>query len=271
MRYQPFLYLLPQAIGDLPAGTILCAGNSIPTDLSQTKIDLYKSTDDGASWSFVSSIVSGGVAQPVNGETPVWEPFLMVYEDQLVAYYSTQADPAYGQKLSHKVSPDGGATWGAEVDDVAQPRYADRPGMTTIAGPLPDGNWILTYEYCGSQSCDVYYRLSASPLAFDAAADHALVATSGTAPRGSPYVVYSPSGGGANGTIVASAASGTPVFVNTALGDPSAWVEYSTPQAAAYTRHLRVMDNPDNLLILGAGRLNQDNRVTVSVIKLPNL
>lgn len=270
LRYQPFLYLVPETIGDLPAGTILCAGNSIPTDLSQTKIDLYKSTDDGASWSFVSSIASGGAAQPVNGETPVWEPFLMVYESQLVAYYSTQADPSRGQKLSHKVSADGGETWGGEVDDVAQARYADRPGMTTIAGPLPDGNWILTYEYCGSKSCDVYYRVSDSPLAFDAAADQALVATDGTAPRGSPYVVFSPSGGD-NGTIVVTAASGTQVFVNTALGDAEGWVAYDTPQSVAYSRHLRVLDDPDHLLILGAGRLNQDNRVTVSVIKLPNL
>ena len=30
MRYQPFLYELPQSLGDLPEGTILCAGNAIP-------------------------------------------------------------------------------------------------------------------------------------------------------------------------------------------------------------------------------------------------
>lgn len=267
LRYQPFLYLLPQAIGDLPAGTLLCAGNSIPTDLSQTKLDLYASTDAGATWRFVSSFASGGVASPTNGETPVWEPFLMVYDDQLVAYYSTQADTVYGQKLAHKVSSDA-VSWGDEVNDVALPTYADRPGMTTVAG-LPDGSWILTYEYCGGKGCAVYYRISDSPLTFDSAADHALVAGS-TTPTSSPYVVWSPSGG-SNGTLVVSANSHTQVFVNTALGDPGAWVEYATPQSGAYSRHLRVMDNPDNLLIMSAGYLSSDNWVTLSVMKLPNL
>lgn len=77
LRYQPFLYELPQAVGDYPAGTILIAGNSIPTDLSQTKIDIYASTDGGENWDFVSSVASGGEARPNNGLTPVWEPFLM--------------------------------------------------------------------------------------------------------------------------------------------------------------------------------------------------
>ena len=62
LRYQPFLYVLPQAIGNLPKGTILCAGNSIPTDLSKTKIDIYASKDSGLTWSFVSSVASGGKA-----------------------------------------------------------------------------------------------------------------------------------------------------------------------------------------------------------------
>jgi hypothetical protein len=77
MRYQPFLYELRQKIGKYEAGTILCAGNSIPTDLSKTKIDVYASTDKGRSWSFVSSVVEGGVALPNNEETPVWEPEIL--------------------------------------------------------------------------------------------------------------------------------------------------------------------------------------------------
>ena len=77
LRYQPFLYELPQAIGDFPAGTLVLAGNSIPTDLSKTKIDVYVSRDSGVNWEFVSSVAEGGEARPNNGLTPVWEPFLM--------------------------------------------------------------------------------------------------------------------------------------------------------------------------------------------------
>jgi hypothetical protein len=94
LRYQPFLYELPNPIGGFPAGTILAAGNSIPTDLSQTKIDLYASRDKGYTWKFVSHIAAGGRAIPDNGETPVWEPFLMLYQGKMVAYYSDQVNPS---------------------------------------------------------------------------------------------------------------------------------------------------------------------------------
>ena len=47
LRYQPFLYELPQAVGNWSAGTVLLAANSIPKDLSQTQIDLYASMDKG--------------------------------------------------------------------------------------------------------------------------------------------------------------------------------------------------------------------------------
>jgi hypothetical protein len=77
LRYQPFLYELPKAVGNFSAGTILLAGNSIPTDLSQTKIDVYASTDQGLTWAFVSHVASGGRAKPNNGETPIWEPFFL--------------------------------------------------------------------------------------------------------------------------------------------------------------------------------------------------
>ena len=43
MRYHPFLYQLPQAVGDMPTETLVCAGNCIPNDLSSTEIDLYYS------------------------------------------------------------------------------------------------------------------------------------------------------------------------------------------------------------------------------------
>jgi hypothetical protein len=47
LRYQPFLFELPNEYGGFPAGTILLAGSSIPADLSQTQLELYASTDKG--------------------------------------------------------------------------------------------------------------------------------------------------------------------------------------------------------------------------------
>jgi hypothetical protein len=77
LRYQPFLYYLDERIGSFGPGTLLLAGNSIPTDLSTTQIDLYASHDSGKTWNFVSHIASGGEAIPDNGLTPIWEPFLL--------------------------------------------------------------------------------------------------------------------------------------------------------------------------------------------------
>jgi len=56
----PELYELPQAIGDMPAGTMLLAGNSVPGDRSTTRMALYKSIDLGRTWTYVSTIATGG-------------------------------------------------------------------------------------------------------------------------------------------------------------------------------------------------------------------
>ena len=127
LRYQPFLYQLREPIGNYSAGDLLLSANSIPDDLSQTQIDLYASTDKGYTWNFVSHIAHGGPAQPVNGLTPVWEPFLMMYEGMLICYYSDQRDPKHGQKLVHQTSADL-QNWGPVVDDVAYSTYSYRPG-----------------------------------------------------------------------------------------------------------------------------------------------
>ncbi|ROW02528.1 hypothetical protein VMCG_06138 [Cytospora schulzeri] len=276
-RYQPFLYELPVDFGGYAAGTVLLAGNSIPSDLSSTQIDVYASTDAGYTWEFVSHVAAGGEAEPDNGVTPVWEPFLMIYEDQLVIYYSDQRDAAHGQKLVHQTTTDL-LTWTDPVDDVAYDEYTDRPGMTTVA-QLPTGDYIMTYEwghnFSGSYSFAVTYRISASPLDFDSADPVPLVAANtGTEPKGSPYVVFSDAVGGVNGTIVVSCGGLSTVFTNSALGDADEWYEYETPEPTSYSRHLRVFaEDQTKLLIAGGGVLPPatDNAVTLSVVSIADL
>ncbi|GHC94358.1 hypothetical protein GCM10010309_79710 [Streptomyces violaceochromogenes] len=131
MRWQPELFELPTGIGDFPAGTILAAGDSVPSDRSATKIDLYASTDRGRTWSFVTNIATGGAAFDTNGQTPVWEPFFLVSDGKLIVYYSDQRDPDHGQKIVHQVSTDA-RTWGPVVDDVAMPTAGD-PAISRCA------------------------------------------------------------------------------------------------------------------------------------------
>ncbi|KAF1979018.1 glycoside hydrolase family 93 protein [Bimuria novae-zelandiae CBS 107.79] len=276
LRYQPFLYVLPERFAGYPAGTVLLSGSSIPTDLSKTQIELYASTNSGKTWKFVSHIAAGGVAVPNNGETPVWEPFLMKHKNTLICYYSDQRDNAtYGQKMVHQTTTDL-KTWGPVIDDVTYPTYTDRPGMPIVA-KLPNGKFIMTYEYGGGPGFStyqfpLYYKIVSDPEKFGAATGVPVISTDGTQPKGSPYVVWSPVGG-KNGTIIASAHSNTEIFINKKLGDPSAWVKVASPETTHYTRHLRVLQDPTKLLIAGGGQLppSSTNKVQVSVMDISKL
>jgi len=276
LRYQPFLYVLPEPLGDFPAGTVLISGSSIPTDLSKTQIELYASRDSGVTWQFVSHIAAGGRAVPNNGLTPVWEPFLMYYQKTLICYYSDQRDNAtHGQKMVHQTTADL-KTWGKVIDDVAYPKYTDRPGMPTVA-LLPNGKYIMAYEYGGgpaigsSYQFPVYYKIVSNPEMFGPATGVSLKATDGTIPTGSPYIVWS-SVGGANGTLIVSSGSQGEIFVNTGLGQ-GAWKKIATQEGVSYTRHLRVLQDQTKLLIMGGGHLppSTTNKVTVTVMDISRL
>jgi hypothetical protein len=122
----PFLYTLPQNVGQLKRGTLLLASvvsgddeyykehkaadpNWTPSndgDRSDLAIALYSSTDGGASWKVVNVIANGGwqggsagaigqnvaTANTHQQVDPIWEPYLMVYKGQLVCYYSDEND-----------------------------------------------------------------------------------------------------------------------------------------------------------------------------------
>ncbi len=75
---QPFLFEVSQTTGNLAAGTLLLAGMIMPTDRSSSRLVVYKSTDQGTSWSYLSTIDTGGPAvydpSPSSTTTTVWEP-----------------------------------------------------------------------------------------------------------------------------------------------------------------------------------------------------
>jgi hypothetical protein len=238
LRYQPFLYELPDKIGEYPAGTVLLATNSIPTDLNFTKIDVYQSPDKGFTWHFVSHVAAGGAAIPDNGIPAIWEPFLMLHDGQMIIYYSDQRDPLHGQKLVHQTSRDL-LTWTPPVDDVSYFTFTDRPGMTTVT-LLPNGNYMMTYEFGGgplaSGATDfefpVYYRINKNPLDFNNSIGLPLVTDTGIQPTSSPYITWTPVGG-PNGTILVSCGTLGEVFINQALGDVNSWKSIPTPEGVS--------------------------------------
>ncbi|KAK3112389.1 hypothetical protein LTR53_011385 [Teratosphaeriaceae sp. CCFEE 6253] len=254
MSAQPAITYLKTPLGGYPAGTILSSGNS--WSQNGTRIDLYASTDVARTWHFVSHIANGTAPNTTNGAHPIWEPTLLEYDGQLVAYYSDQRDPLHGQKLSHQVSTDL-KHWGPVVNDVAYDLYEARPGMTNIAFIKPLNKWILVHERpIGNSSSygvnyPVYYVIADTPLEFGLHEDTPLVVNNKTAPNASPYVVWTPVGG-ALGTIIVSDADNMGVFTNQCGGDVNEWQLHHTPAGAVYSRAIEIFKKrPDHLLIYG--------------------
>lgn len=225
-------------------------------------------------WEFVSSVARGGDAFPENQYEPVWEPFMLTYAGELILYYSDQRDPnnTLGQKMVHQTTTDL-HNWGPVVDDIVYSNATWRPGMPTVS-ELPFGNWIMTFEFYGAVEANfaVYYRISRDPRTFGSKPDHALIATDGTIPVGSPYNVWTPAGGPL-GTIVVSDGNNPELYLNHNLGG-GAWTVLETPAASGYTRALMVMpDDPATIMIIGGGHLGgANNSVQVTTVNIePNM
>ena len=226
-RFQPHLLELPVTCGTVEEGTILCAGNIIPSDFSSSCLHLYQSTDCGETWSFLSEIVSGGHAvvdpREPDATRPVWEPFLTVTPDgKLICFYSDErraAGSGYNQLLAHKVSPDGGRTWGEEKIDVAFPGGRLRPGMPVVAA-LPRGRFIMVYEMVNQDKIPVYFRIS------DSIEDwgdrdfmgNPVCAADGSYLTGTPYVSWIPQGG-PEGTILVTGRGFSHIMANSRMGE----------------------------------------------------
>lgn len=149
------LWEVPQQLGATAAGTLFWAttgrnGNAFA-------IRIYRSTDQGRNWTPHAVAATGG--------TGIWEPeFAIDSAGRLLMFYSTEEYKAggYNQLIAHKVSTDGGLSWGGDVFDVAISDGGDlRPGMPVVR-KLPNGSYVMSYEICGSRACDVYLRTSSN-------------------------------------------------------------------------------------------------------------
>ncbi|MFF9563798.1 RICIN domain-containing protein [Leifsonia sp. NPDC014704] len=238
---QPFLFEVSQATGGLAAGTILLAGMIMPEDRSSSRLVVYKSTNQGTSWSYLSTIDTGGPAvydpSPTSTTSTVWEPSLAIDgQGGLVAYFSDERQKSSGvlQAVSYRRSTDGGATWGAESNVSAPNNQSDRPGMITVT-KLPDGRYLATFEVVNrpSQSkntAPVYFKTSPDGLNWSPTTSIGTPITlaNGRGIGSSPYVKWVPGGGPKGMVVVASKWSldatgtidgGQNFYVNYNLGD----------------------------------------------------
>jgi len=238
---QPFLFEVTQTTGSLTAGTILLAGMIMPADRSSSRLVVYKSTNQGTSWSYLSTIDSGGPAtydpSPTSTTTTVWEPSLAIDgSGGLVAYFSDERQKANGvlQAVSYRRSTDGGATWGALVNVSAPANSSDRPGMITVT-KLPDGRYLGTWEVVNRPSLSlntapVYYKISSDGLNWGTTTSLGtqIALADGRSIGSSPFVKWVPTGGPKGMVVVATKWSltsggaidgGQNFYVNYNLGD----------------------------------------------------
>ncbi|MFG2854164.1 RICIN domain-containing protein [Streptomyces mirabilis] len=312
----PYLYTLPQDVGNLKQGTLLLASvvsgddqyyrehkapdpNWTPSndgDRGDLAIALYSSTDEGASWKVVNVIATGGwqggsagaigqniaTANTHQQVDPVWEPYLMVYQGQLVCYYSDEndytgfnattgvptLDPAnttaadsHGQILAHRTWDGRSAQWSTPVVDIAGLTQSVGGGRTQIGGGRPgmanvvrtaDGKWLLTFEYWGG-GANTRYVVADNPLQFYRGSPTGEAVTSlpvdtGSRPLatgGSPVVIRLP-----GGRLVYNAAGSGNVWVNESGRSDGVWKEYQTTSKAGYSRSLQYVDGTGRIAIL---------------------
>jgi hypothetical protein len=131
------LYELPRSVGQLREGTLLWAG-SIGNKTARTHmaIRIYRSDDEGRSWSLLSDVQS-----PRPGA--LWEPEFTVGQDgALILFYSDMTEPKEYSQFIRKVRTYDGTRWRDYGYVVASKIQGDRPGMP-VTRRLVGGRWMM--------------------------------------------------------------------------------------------------------------------------------
>ncbi|MCS5713131.1 cell wall-binding repeat-containing protein [Herbiconiux sp. CPCC 205716] len=305
----PYLYTLPTDVGDLKAGTLLLASlvsgadqyyaeqkalnpDWTPVrdgDRENAAIALYASTDgNGEQWQFLNIIAEGGwtgsygtlenmaTENVYQQNDPVWEPYLMEYEGQLVAYYTDEVDytgfdPETGvlqrdpnwqthpdtvnQILAHRLW-DGTAsgTWSEPIaDEVGSPTVdktgttilgGGRPGMTNVV-PTTDGKWLLTAEFGVT-------KISDDPLRFW---DAPYFQLNGARASNNPVLVKVPNPTDPTkwSLIFNDGDTGSNILVNESGRSDGQWLPYQTSLPAGYSRNLTFVPQTGRVVVLRGG------------------
>jgi len=241
MHWQPHLTEMPRTQHGIAAGTVLLSASTLcqqpPPGRGNERmfLRLFTSGDFGRSWNYVSTYAEAP------GAEPVWEPQLLILDDgTFVEFYSDEMHKreGYNQLLGHKVSKDGGKTWGPLVFDAANPGGVERPGMVII-DRLPDGRYVYNYEDVeGPVHMQVHLKFSKDGLHWGDPEDRGtpVQTPSGRYPESTPNVFWFPVGG-PKGIIAVTSRSlngpgrddnGNTIFWNNNLG-VGPWWEAPTP------------------------------------------
>ena len=268
MKHQPHLYELPEDLGNLKKGTIICAGLTVSNSTTAknesdqdgsryTRIDLYYSTDGCRSWNFLGHVTDGGQSR-CGYATAIWEPCLYMANGKLYCFYSDERNINKGQKLVAQASTDG-KTWGNAFDVVSfvGENEGYRPGMPVVT-KLQDGRYVIVYEeYAmnrdGSGKLRSSYKITNDIESWNPT-EHGTIMDWTTG--GAPYITQME-----DGTIVCSDTNCREVYVNKDNLATNSWEKVetglmgcqgsNTAEYGSYTRCLFPLLNGE-LCIIGA-------------------
>lgn len=260
MRNCPQLYEMPETIGDLEKGTILCAGNSIQagenqsaadvTQSTTTYLDLCVSDDLGRTWEHHSTIFGPITGQCKLLENTVWEPFFLTFGGRLYCFYSDEAiDDTTDQDISYIYYD--GENW-SEKEQVVYTKGA-RPGMPVVS-QLKDGRFILTFELNGGGQSGYILSAPNDPTQWYAA-DGSLKSTVSYKDAvvinraGAPYNITT-----SEGTLLYDNTGLSQIWKNTGEApdeEGAYWISYHTGLNSAYNR--QIMELSDGKIFVVGG------------------
>ena len=130
-------------------------------------LPVYRSVNFGQTWARIGVIDStagapGTLGHPDKG---IYEPHFYLLDDATVSVmYANEKHvaegPSYSQIVSQRISNDNGRSWGDETWVAYLPGHgSSRPGMP-VWTRMENGNYIVVYEVCGPEKCDVHYKIS---------------------------------------------------------------------------------------------------------------
>lgn len=235
------LYELPSQVGSLAPGTLLWSA-SIGYDFTTQPmlLEVYKSSDQGHTWSYLSNCAAGATSGRVYGG--LWEPqFTVANDGALVCFYSDEQQAGHSQ-LIHQVRSYDGIKWQDSTFTVASTVEADRPGMPVVT-KLPSGTYFMSYEFCGSAACAVYYLTSTDGWNWGDATKMGTraVTAAGQWLEHTPTNTWAPSAASANGTILligqmmydssgaVSSGNGVTIFTNHSADGSGTWGTMPAP------------------------------------------
>ncbi len=201
--WNPFLFQLPDDVGDFTKGTVILACVSIdPQQSRKSQIEIFASTDGGESFKEISIIdEAGGTGDGV------WEPFIAYENGYIYCFYSDDSDEEKSQTIVYKKSSDL-FNWEEKKAVVKSPNNSDRPGMPVLT-KMGNGKWFICYEFGNGNGYPVYFKTADSLESWNASDIGTQVIAKKNKTIGSaPYCIWMPVGG-ENGTLIVSGKYGS--------------------------------------------------------------